>query len=73
MHDMGSESDLLQRQATQRVDDVARREQVRLAKEKIFEEGYVVNSTKVDDLLKADSMLPIEVCPHPQTHYCYST
>lgn len=61
MHEMGSEADLLQRKINRRNDNEARQEQVRLAKEKIFDEGYVVNSSKVDDLLKSDSLLPIEV------------
>jgi Plavaka transposase len=63
MHDMGSEEDSMLRTIGARVDDANRQEQVRLAREKIFDEGYVVNSTKVGVHLKDDSMLPIDVGP----------
>ncbi|KAJ6525271.1 hypothetical protein DFH09DRAFT_1329080 [Mycena vulgaris] len=43
-----------------RRDDAARREKVTEARKLIYEAGYVVNSTKVDDLLKSESMVPTE-------------
>ena len=44
-----------------RHDDVARREKVSEARKLIYEGGYVVNSKKVDDLLKPESLVPTEV------------
>ncbi|KII90776.1 hypothetical protein PLICRDRAFT_697259 [Plicaturopsis crispa FD-325 SS-3] len=41
-----------------RHDDDARRSKVSAARQKIYKDGYVVNSDHVDDLLKAESLVP---------------
>lgn len=45
------------------MDDTARRLKVQEARNIIYNKGYVVNSSKVDDLLKAESYVPTEVSP----------
>ena len=44
-----------------RKDDEDRQNLVRAARSLIYQKGYVVNSTHVDDLLKANSLVPTEV------------
>jgi len=41
--------------------DEDRQNRVRAARSLIYQQGYVVNSTHVDDLLKADSLVPTKV------------
>lgn len=60
---LGTESDVKWREQQVRKDDVARRLKVKEARNIIYNKGYVVNSSKVDDLLKAESYVPTEVGP----------
>jgi hypothetical protein len=52
---------MTQRRTLARVDDVKRRNLVERAREKIYEMGYVVDSTVVEDLLQEDSLVPTAV------------
>jgi hypothetical protein len=47
----------------ERVDDRDRQAVVSDARKKIYDEGYVVGSVKVESILKPRSMLPVEVAP----------
>ena len=58
---MGMRQDMTQRRTLARVDDVKRRNHVERAREKIYEMGYVVDSTVVEDLLQEDSLVPTAV------------
>jgi hypothetical protein len=59
---MGMRRDMTQRRTLARIDDVKRRNCVETAREKIYEQGYVVNSRVVEDLLQGDSLVPTAVC-----------
>jgi hypothetical protein len=59
---MGMRRDMAQRRTLARIDDVKRRNRVETAREKIYEKGYVVDSTAVEDLLQGDSLVPTAVC-----------
>lgn len=59
---LGTESDVKWRTESTRKDDAPRREKVEAARELIYNRGYVVNSSRVDELLKAESYVPTEVC-----------
>jgi hypothetical protein len=62
MHMMGSEGDMLARVATRRVDDHARQELVRRAREVVFEDGYAVDSKEMKKILPTSlSMVPVKV------------
>lgn len=55
------------RQALARRDTDERRAKVEQARSLIYGDGYAVNSTKVDDLLKSESLVPTLVsvlCHH---------
>ncbi|KAF8965639.1 hypothetical protein BDZ97DRAFT_2057933 [Flammula alnicola] len=57
---VGSSSDMSIRKLTARKDDEDRRERVRAARSLIYDKGYVVNSSHVEDLIKKDSLVPTE-------------
>ncbi|KAF8196232.1 hypothetical protein K438DRAFT_1967951 [Mycena galopus ATCC 62051] len=57
---LGTPADAAVRVEQVRCDDAARREKVSQARKYIYEDGYVVNSTKVNDLLKPESLVPTE-------------
>lgn len=59
--DLGTAADMTVRADDIRRDDANRREKIAEARKLIYEEGYVVNSTKVDDILKPESLVPTEV------------
>lgn len=59
---LGTDSDAAVRVEQVRRDDADRRQKVVDARKLIYERGYVVNSKKVDDLLKPESLVPTEVC-----------
>jgi hypothetical protein len=59
---MGMHGDMAQRRTLARIDDVKRRNRVETARKKIYEKGYVVDSTVVEDLLQEDSLVPTAVC-----------
>ena len=40
------------------IDDVKRRNRVEVAHEKIYEKGYMVDSTVVENLLQEESLIP---------------
>src|ERR1700679_993870 len=58
---MGMRRDMTQRRTLARIDDVKWRNRVERAREKIYEMGYVVDSTVVEDLLQEDSLVPTAV------------
>jgi len=62
---MGMHRDMAQRRTLIRIDDMKRQNRVKMAREKIYEKGYVVNSTVVEDLLQGDSLVPTTVCAFP--------
>ncbi|KAF8225724.1 hypothetical protein L208DRAFT_1305175, partial [Tricholoma matsutake] len=58
---MGMHQDMTQRRTLARIDDVKWRNHVETAREKIYEQGYVVDSMAVEDLLQEDSLVPTAV------------
>ncbi|KAH7923645.1 hypothetical protein BV22DRAFT_1015047 [Leucogyrophana mollusca] len=56
--DMGRERDMLQRHLLARVDDDERRLKVKTAREIIYGNNYAVNTPKVEELLKPQSLVP---------------
>ena len=58
---VGKPSDMDIRQSRAWKDDEDHQNWVKAARSLIYQKGYVVNSTHVDDLLKADSLVPMEV------------
>lgn len=58
---IGTENDRSVRRTRARRDDPARREAVEQARNFIYKDGYVVNSAKVEDLLKPSSLVPTMV------------
>ncbi|EPQ53855.1 hypothetical protein GLOTRDRAFT_44791 [Gloeophyllum trabeum ATCC 11539] len=56
--DLGSKEDRTLRQQATRTDDDARRARVREARKLIYDAGYVVNGDRVEDVLKAESLVP---------------
>lgn len=53
--------DMAARENLRRVDTDDRRKKVHDARKLIYEEGYVPNSTHVENLLKEESLVPTEV------------
>ena len=53
---------MAQRRTLARIDNVKRRNRVEMAREKIYEKGYVVDSKAVETLLQEDSLVPTAVC-----------
>jgi uncharacterized protein YcbX len=60
---MGRPEDMDFREAHQRVDNEERQAAVNASRVKVYEEGYVVGSSKVEDLLKTQSLHPVKVGP----------
>lgn len=56
------ESDRVARSTLARKDDEERQEKVFEARAIIYEDGYVVNAQKVDEILKDESLVPTVVC-----------
>ena len=59
---MGMRQDTAQRKTLAWIDDVKRHNRVEIACEKIYENGYVVDSTVVENLLQEESLVPTAVC-----------
>jgi hypothetical protein len=59
---VGMRRDMAQRRTLARIDDVKWRNLVEKAREKIYEKGYVVDSTVVEDFLQEHSLVPTVVC-----------
>lgn len=57
---VGMPPDMEIRQSRARKDDEDRQNHVKAARSLIYQKGYVVNSTHMDDLLKVDSLVPTE-------------
>lgn len=55
-----------------RRDDDARQQAVEAARKLIYEDGYVVNSERVEELLKETSLIPTVVRARHQYHFVYS-
>lgn len=62
---IGTKDDAQRRNDLRRVDDQSRRQRVQDARRLIYEDGYAVNSVKVNDLLKDLSLTPTEVSFKP--------
>ncbi|EFI26951.1 ubiquitin and ribosomal protein S27a [Coprinopsis cinerea okayama7 len=60
MNQAGTGEDKSLRSENPRVDTAERREKVKAAREKIFDQGYAVNSRVVDEELKSNSMVPVK-------------
>jgi hypothetical protein len=58
---MGKVRDMKQRKTLARIDDETRRGKVDLARDIIYNRHYVVNSTAVENILKAQSWVPTDV------------
>jgi hypothetical protein len=58
---LGSKSDMAIRVERVRTDNEERQNKVENARDLIYRDGYVVNSTRVDDLLKSESLVPTTV------------
>ncbi|KAH7917271.1 hypothetical protein BV22DRAFT_1026716, partial [Leucogyrophana mollusca] len=56
--DMGKERDMLQRSLLARVDDGARQAKITTSRRLIYEKNYAVNTPKVEELLKPESLVP---------------
>jgi hypothetical protein len=56
---MGTQNDF--RSSLPRRDDQTRQKLVQTAIAQVIKEGYAVGSDRVEDLLKEDSMLPVQV------------
>lgn len=61
---LGTLVDMATRVEKRRADTADRQNRIEKARELIYKDGYVVNSTRVDDLLKVDSLVPTVVCCH---------
>ncbi|KAH9914268.1 hypothetical protein B0H21DRAFT_896115 [Amylocystis lapponica] len=57
---LGTSEDRAVRETLARKDDAERQLQVSAARDLIYKDGYVVNSEKVDELLKEHSLIPTE-------------
>ncbi len=60
--DLGTPADYALRKTLARKDDMTRRLAVEEARRLIYEGGYVVNSERVEQLLKVTSAVPTKVC-----------
>ncbi|KAG5219501.1 GLOBIN domain-containing protein [Salix suchowensis] len=61
---LGTPADMKQRQDGKRVDSRALHMKIAKARKLIYQQGYVVNSKLVDDLLKPESLVPTEIVMH---------
>jgi hypothetical protein len=52
---------MMQRQSLARVDNDSRRRKIGIARDIIYQMNYAVNSKRVDDILKAESLAPTSV------------
>ena len=59
---MGMRRDMTQCRTLAQIDNVKWRNRVELARGKIYDKGYVVDSMAVNDLLQEDSLVPTVVC-----------
>lgn len=59
---MGTLQDEAERVNLQRRDNEDRRTRVDAARKHIYQDGLSITSTHVDDLLKAESLVPTKVC-----------
>jgi C4-type Zn-finger protein len=58
---LGTPEDMASRVELKREDDARRQEVVQSARKLIYEDGYVVNSKAVEDILKPESLVPTVV------------
>ena len=58
---LGLPADMENRTKMVRIDDVCRQNKIQAARSLIYNKGYVVNSTHIEDLLKDESLVPTEV------------
>ncbi|KAL6303260.1 hypothetical protein BKA93DRAFT_735257 [Sparassis latifolia] len=57
---LGTAADMRQRETLRRVDDTERRRKVAQARKFVYDLGFAVNSTAVDNLLQSESWVPTE-------------
>ena len=62
IREFATAKDLEIRRTQARRDDEDRQKKVEKARKFIYEKGYVVNSSHVEDLLKEESLVPTKVC-----------
>jgi hypothetical protein len=62
--DLATDKDVLQRQVLARKDNDERRVKISSARKLIYEQHFVVDATRVEDLLKAESLVPTKVGSH---------
>lgn len=62
IREVGTPEDMAVRIDQRRVDNEERQQKVESARQLIYKSGYVVNSDKVDKLLKSESLVATEVC-----------
>ena len=62
VHNLGTPTDMGQRQALARVDNQDHRNKVKTARFIIYEQNYVVNNEASEVILKDESFIAMEVC-----------
>ena len=59
--EMGTPNDMKRRQLLVRIDDDSRRGKVLRARDLIYERNYAVNTPKIEELLRDQSLVPTAV------------
>lgn len=62
VHNLGMPRDMMQRETLARVDNLQRRNVVDAARRVIYDKNFQVNSTGVENILQATSLVPTAVC-----------
>ena len=62
MQDVATENDMLQRTILARRDTEERRERISSARQLIYQDRYVIDTPRVENLLKPESLVPTIVC-----------
>lgn len=70
---MGTILDKRRRETMAREDSESRVTSVSTAREFVYEEGYAINSDRVENLLKAESLVPTTVRFHEQIYIQITT
>lgn len=65
--ELGTPADRTRREATARKDDSERQSKVARAASHIYDDGYVINSERVEAELKSESLIPTFVGPSSAT------
>ena len=62
LQDVATENDMLQRTILARRDTEERRERISSARQLIYQDRYVIDTPRVENLLKPESLVPTIVC-----------